>query len=51
MLALVFLAAFVLCLRLVEPEAGSWEQLLRHVLERSRVRYWLRAWSRATPRG
>lgn len=49
-LALLFTAALFLCTRLEEPRSVRWEVLMRFLLRRSRVRYWIRPWSRATPR-
>lgn len=49
-LALLFGVALALCLRLEEPRSVRWEALMRFVLRQSRARYWLRPWSRSTPR-
>lgn len=46
----LFVASFFFCLRLEEPRGVRWEALTRLLLRRSRVRYWMRAWSRMTPR-
>lgn len=49
-LSCLFAVALVLCLRLEEPRSVRWEALMRFVLRQSRARYWLRQWSRSTPR-
>ncbi len=49
-LTLLFCLAFACSLRLEEPRSVRWDVLMRFLLRRSRVRYWLRPWSRATPR-
>lgn len=50
-LSSLFLLTGALSLRIEEPAAASFEALLRDILERSRIRYWIRLWFRATPRG
>jgi hypothetical protein len=37
---------FVAAIRLDEPEAASFDRMLRNVLTASRVRYWIRLWPR-----
>lgn len=50
LLSLLFVVSFFLCLRLEEPRSVRWEALTRFLLRRSRARYWMRAWTRMTPR-
>ncbi|MCC6356092.1 MAG: MFS transporter [Verrucomicrobiae bacterium] len=50
-LTVLFTTAGALCPRLEEPAAASFDELLGDILGRSRIRYWLRLWFRATPRG
>jgi MFS family permease len=50
-LSSLFLLTGALSLRIEEPAAARFDELLRDILERSRIRYWIRLWFRATPRG
>lgn len=50
-LTALFILTASLCLRLEEPAAARFDELLLDILDRSRIRYWLRLWFRATPRG
>ena len=45
-----FAVTLISALRLEEPEAGRLEDVVRHLMGKSRVRYWLRFWFRSTPR-
>ncbi len=44
--AFCFGMTFAAALRLDEPEAASFDRMLRNVLTASRVRYWIRLWPR-----
>lgn len=44
--ALMFAVTLRLCRRLEEPEAASLETLLRDILKKSTLRFWLRLWPR-----
>ncbi|MDF2374792.1 MAG: MFS transporter [Verrucomicrobiales bacterium] len=50
LLAFLFGIAVFLCTRIEEPKSVRWEALMRFMLRQSRARYWLRQWSRSTPR-
>jgi MFS family permease len=50
LMTLLFAIAFLVSTRLEEPKSVRWEALMRLVMNRSRVRYWLRPFSRSTPR-
>lgn len=50
LLTSLFVVAVILCTRIKEPRSVRWEALMRFMLRQSRARYWLRQWSRSTPR-
>jgi len=50
LLTALFAIALILCTRIEEPKSVRWEALMRLMLRQSRTRYWLRQWSRSTPR-
>lgn len=50
LMTLLFAIALVFSTRIVEPRSVRWEAVMRLLLYRSRVRYWLRPFSRSTPR-
>ncbi len=50
LLTLLFAVALAFGTRIVEPRSVRWEAVMRLLLYRSKVRYWLRPFSRSTPR-
>lgn len=50
LLTVLYVASVLVSTRIVEPRSVRWEAVMRLMLHRSRVRYWLRPFMRFTPR-